>query len=249
MRPQPVRSRPRTPGVLATLLLLAAAVLGGCGGEPERYPPPAKYVVKRGDTLYSIAWRHGLDYREVARWNGIGSDFRIDVGQVLVLNARARPRSAAAGGRSASSAAAPPAGGATAASAGAASAVPPRAAFQWVWPADGTVAGPVRQPAGGVGLRIDGRMGQEVRAAGPGRVVYVGAGLRAYGQLVIVKHDDVYLSAYGHNSELYVREGEEVRAGQRIASMGPGTGNRPMLYFEIRVNGRPLDPLQFLPRR
>lgn len=242
MRPRPLRPRSRRPGAFAALLLVAAALLGGCGSEPERYPSPATYVVKRGDTLYSIAWRHGLDYRDVARWNGVGSDYRIDVGQVLVLNARGRPR-VASGGRPAVAGAPPRAGAAAVAP------PPPRAAFDWVWPADGTVAGPVRQPSGGVGLRIEGRLGQEIRAAGPGRVVYVGAGLRAYGQLVIVKHDDVRLSAYGHNSELYVREGEDVRAGQRIAAMGPGPGNRPMLYFEIRVNGRPLDPLQFLPAR
>jgi lipoprotein NlpD len=219
--------------MLATLVLGGGGLLAACSSGPERVPPPERYVVKRGDTLYSIAWRHGLDYRDVARWNGIGSDYRIEAGQVLALVPRApppaqtsRPPTAVAGG-----------------------APPPPAAFQWLWPADGTAVGAVRQPAGGVGLRIDGRLGQEIRAAGPGRVVYTGAGLRAYGQLVIVKHDDVYLSAYGHNSELYVREGDAVRAGQRIAAMGTGAGNRPMLYFEIRVNGRPLDPLTLLPPR
>jgi lipoprotein NlpD len=231
-------------------LLASAVLLTACGGEPERRPAPATYVVKRGDTLYSIASRHGLDYREVARWNRIGSDYRIDVGQVLVLSPRTRPRAGTASRPAAAGSTAPGRVADAPASPDPASvAPPPRPAFDWVWPADGTVAGAVRQPAGGVGLRIDGRIGQEVRAAGPGRVVYTGAGLRAYGQLVIVKHDDVYLSAYGHNSEVYVREGDEVRAGQRIAAMGPGPGNRPMLYFEIRVNGRPLDPLRFLPRR
>lgn len=232
-------------------LLASAELLAACGGEPERRPAPATYVVKRGDTLYSIARRHGLDYRDVARWNRIGSDYRIDVGQVLVLSPRARPRAGTASQAAAAGSAAPgrAAGAPASADPASAAAPPPRPAFDWVWPADGTVVGAVQQPAGGVGLRIDGRVGQEVRAAGPGRVVYTGAGLRAYGQLVIVKHDDVYLSAYGHNAEVYVREGDEVRAGQRIAAMGPGPGNRPMLYFEIRLNGRPLDPLQFLPRR
>lgn len=230
--------------MLACLVLLA-----GCGRDEVR-PAPASYVVRAGDTLYSIARRHGLDYREVARWNGIGRDYRIVPGQVLTLRPGSAPRNAATapsgGGSPARGATAPAAGAATA---GPQRADPPRGTLPWTWPTDGRVAGPVERPSGGVGLRIDGTAGQDVRAAAPGKVVYTGAGLRAYGQLVIVKHDEAFLTAYGHNGTLYVREGDEVRAGQRIAAMGLGPGNQPMLYFEIRYHGRPVDPRPLLPPR
>lgn len=231
-------------------ILLFAVTLGGCGREIR--PAEDTYVVRAGDTLYSIARRHGLDYRDVARWNGIGRDYAIVPGQVLVLapgrRGGGRDPQAATGATSGSRApradspAAPPTPVEPAPE-------PPLGTLPWTWPADGRVAGPVSRPSGGVGLRIDGVEGQEVRAAAPGRVVYVGGGLRAYGQLVIVKHDESFLTAYGHNAELLVREGEDVRAGQPIARMGLGPGNVPMLYFEIRWNGRPVDPRPFLPAR
>jgi lipoprotein NlpD len=115
--------------------------------------------------------------------------------------------------------------------------------------AGGRVAGPVRQPSGGVGLRIDGELGQPVLAAADGRVVYTGSGLRGYGQLVILTHERGWLTAYGHNSSVLVREEEVVRAGQRIATMGFGPAQQPMLYFEVRIDGQPVDPLSQLPRR
>jgi len=218
-------------------LLAAALLLVACGGEPRRSPPPEYYTVRKGDTLYSIGWRHGLDYRDIARWNGIGRDYRIDVGQRLRLR--------------------PPSGQVQASarrSAGSASPRPPPAplpqAPPWVWPVTGgVVAGQVRQPSGGVGLRIDGTLGQPVVAAADGKVVYTGSALRGYGQLVIVNHARGWLTAYGHNSAVLVREGDEVRAGQRIAAMGLGPNQQPMLYFEVRIEGKPVDPLTQLPRR
>lgn len=120
----------------------------------------------------------------------------------------------------------------------------------WRWPVDvGTVAGIVRQPSGGVGLRIDGGLNQPILAAADGKVVYTGTGLLGYGQVVIINHVRGWLTAYGHNAFVQVKEGEDVRAGQRIAAMGLGPGQQPMLYFEIRLDGRPLDPLGQLPRR
>jgi lipoprotein NlpD len=220
----------------ATAALGVVLALAGCGGE-QRRAPPASYVVRQGDTLYSISWRHGLDYRDVARWNGIGADYRIDIGQVLVLTPNARPSARPSAGLPAAPRARPPA------------ALPVTPPPHWSWPADGAVVGAVAKPSGGVGLRIDGRLGNAVRAAAAGRVVYTGAGLRAYGQLVIIKHDDTWLTAYGYNRELLVREGETVREGQPIAAMGAGPGSQPMLYFEIRVNGRPVDPRTQLPPR
>ena len=114
---------------------------------------------------------------------------------------------------------------------------------------NGKVVGTVRQPSGGVGLRIDGGLNQPVLAAADGKVVYTGSALRGYGQLVIVNHARGWLTAYGHNAEVHVKEGEEVRAGQPIAKMGLGPGQQPMLYFEIRLEGQPLDPLTQLPKR
>jgi lipoprotein NlpD len=243
----------------AAVALACLALLAACGRDAVR-PAPATYVVRAGDTLYSIATRHGLDYREVARWNGLGRDFRIVPGQVLTL----RPGKASARAGATAPARAGEAGTRAPAAAGArtgspstergtpvppARVEPPRGTLPWTWPTDGRVAGPVERPSGGVGLRIDGVAGQDVRAAAPGKVVYTGAGLRSYGQLVIVKHDESFLTAYGHNGTLYVREGDEVRAGQRIAAMGLGPGNQPMLYFEIRYHGRPVDPRPLLPPR
>ncbi len=220
-------------------VLLVALVLQGCGGEPRRFatrPHAPVYVVRAGDTLYSISWRNGLDYHDLARWNGIGGDYRIDVGQTLTLQ--------------------PQAAGATPVAASRAPARPPveaplpvTAPPHWAWPADGIATATVGQPGGGVGLRIAGASASPVRAAAAGRVVYTGAGLRAYGALVIIKHDETWLSAYGYNSTLYVAEGESVREGQQIAAMGTGPGNQPMLYFEIRRNGRPVDPQRQLPPR
>ncbi|MEI8299873.1 MAG: peptidoglycan DD-metalloendopeptidase family protein [Pseudomonadota bacterium] len=217
--------------------LLALALLQGCGGAPRRLPPVAAanvYVVRAGDTLYSISWRNGVDYHDVARWNGIGADFRIDVGQQLLLQS---PSGAVAGAvpRPAPRPVEVP--------------LPVSAPPHWQWPADGVATLTVGPPSGAPGLRIVGATGAPVRAAAAGRVVYRGSGLRAYGQLVIIKHDDTWLSAYGYNSELYVAEGETVREGQKIAAMGIGPGNQSLLYFEIRQNGRPVDPQRQLPPR
>lgn len=244
----PARGAPRQ--LVRALLLAGVLLLAGCGRDDVR-PAPATYVVRAGDTLYAIAGRHGLDYREVARWNRIGSDYRIFPGQVLTLVPGARRAGAPGGGTEAAggSAAAPTGRAPGGASVPPARAEPPRDTLPWSWPTEGRVAGPVERPSGGVGLRIDGAAGQDVRAAAPGRVVYTGEGLRAYGQLVIVKHDESFLTAYGHNGALYVQEGDEVRAGQRIAAMGLGPGNQPMLYFEVRYQGRAVDPRPFLPPR
>lgn len=171
--------------------------------------------------------------------NGIGGDYLIRPGQRLRL-----PR----GSRSAAATASRPQ-----APAPAPRPSPDDPAHRpppWRWPVDGgTVAGPVRQPSGGVGLRIDGGFNQPVLAAADGRVVYTGTGLLGYGQVVIINHVRGWLTAYGHNAVLQVKEGDEVRAGQPIASMGLGPGQQPMLYFEIRFEGEPLDPLKQLPRR
>ena len=227
-------------GWLRWLAVLAlAASLAACGGGTRKLDAPQHYTVRSGDTLYSIGWRYGLDYKDIARWNGIGRDYRIYAGQRLVLHL---PRGGTTARRS----------GATPPAAGRGVQLPailpePPA---WVWPVDGgSVVGSLRQPSGGVGLRIDGTLGQPVLAAADGKVVYTGSGLRGYGQLVIINHVRGWLSAYGHNSSVLVAEEEQVRAGQRIATMGLGAAQQPMLYFEVRIDGKPVDPLSQLPRR
>jgi lipoprotein NlpD len=222
---------------LAWLLLAVAVLVTACGGEPRKRQPPEYYVVRSGDTLYSIGWRYGLDYKDIARWNGIGRDYRIDVGQRLSLRGPAgKSPSKPSGYRSAPATRPPPA------------VLPP--APPWTWPVEsGRVAGPVRQPSGGVGLRIDGSLGQPILAAAEGKVVYTGSGLLGYGEVIIINHARGWLTAYGHNASVLVKEGETVQAGQRIATMGLGTGQQPMLYFEIRIEGAPVDPLTQLPRR
>jgi lipoprotein NlpD len=219
------------------LLLCLTLLVGACGGL-RKDEPPEYYTVRTGDTLYSIGWRHRLDYRDIARWNGIGRDYRIYVGQRL----RLRP---------------PPGGVAPRAP----TRPPPPATVRpppktlppappWTWPVlGGRVAGSVKQPSGSVGLRIDGALGQPVLAAADGKVVYTGTGLHGYGVVIIINHANGWLTAYGHNATVEVGEGDAVRAGQRIATMGEGVGQQPMLYFEIRIEGAPVDPLTQLPRR
>jgi lipoprotein NlpD len=250
-------------------------LLGACADTAADGPP--SYVVRPEDTLYSIAWRHDLDYRDLARWNNIGADFRISVGQVLVLGpGRASPRAApkpvtppanpppgTPGSRAQTtpqvgkprplpeSAASAPNTSAPSASASAPSLppAPPRAvpsaaigASRWVWPTD-RVGAP--RPVPGGGILLSGRLGQDVRAASAGRVVYTGSGLRGYGNLVIIKHADSLLSAYAHNREMLVHDGQQVAPGQVIAHMGEGSHQAAVLYFEIRQNGKPVDPLPF----
>lgn len=277
-------------------LLIAALVivlLAGCGHSrvvkregarqaPERaaqaVPRDGEYLVKRGDTLYGIAFRHGLDYREVASWNRIGPPYTIYPGQALRLRpagrvASAPPRTtlarpapspsrpaAASGPATGSSVATTPARP-VATSPAAPPAVTPAppalpvpvaapAAGAWRWPTEGSVIGrfvagdPKRQ-----GLDIAGNAGQPVLAAADGVVVYSGSGLVGYGELIIVKHSDEWLSAYAHNRRRLVGEGAQVKAGQQIAELGRTGTSRDMLHFEVRRNGKPVDPLQVLPPR
>ena len=196
------------------------------------------YVVQPQDTLYSIAWRHSLDYRALARWNGIGPDYRISVGQILTLRPApppglARPLPATA--KSAPGTVAPP-------SAAPAPSQDPTSG-RWGWPTS-FLQSP-RAVTGG-GILLEGVLGQPVRAACSGRIVYVGNGIRGYGNLIIIKHDDNFLSAYAHTREVEVHEGQNVLRGQMIAQMGVGPHQIPALYFEIRLNGKPIDPLPYL---
>jgi lipoprotein NlpD len=204
-------------------------------------------VVQRGDTLFRIASSNGISTLDLAMWNDIAPPYVIYPGQHLRLYpAGAKPPASAATKpvvpRPAGST--PPPRTTPVPSAPAASPV------SWRWPADGTVIGryapgePTKQ-----GIDIAGDSGAPVRAAGDGVVVYSGSGLVGYGELVIIKHNDAWLSAYGHNRTRLVNEGQAVKAGQQIAEMGRTGAARDMLHFEIRYNGKPVNPLDYLPKR
>ena len=218
-----------------------------------------QYVVKRGDTLYSISFRHHLDYHAVAAWNHIGSDYALSVGQVLRLTPSGGASSAPVASRARRTTPPPsipssPSPPVPAAEPNTAPPPPPptEAApleryYQWQWPLRGAIAKTYSPEGGSKGLDIAGELGQAVIAAAPGRVVYSGSGLKGYGELVIIKHDETYLSAYGNNRKRLVEEGDLVKTGQQIAELGLGPQQKPLLHFEIRERGRPLDPLPLLP--
>ena len=212
-----------------------------------------QYVVKRGDTLYSISFRHHLDYHAVAAWNHIGSDYALSVGQVLRLTPSGAAPSAPVASRPRPATPPPPSPSPPATEPiNKAAPLPTEAApleryYQWQWPLRGAIAKTYSPEGGSKGLDIVGELGQAVIAAAPGRVVYSGSGLKGYGELVIIKHDETYLSAYGNNRKRLVEEGDLVKTGQQIAELGLGPQQKPLLHFEIRERGRPLDPLPLLP--
>lgn len=304
------------------VLILPVALLAGCFSQPpapavDRSPSaqtkaatvpapllagPGYYTVKRGDTLYRIAFDHGQDYRDLATWNGIANPDIIKEGQVL----RVLPENGAAGvvkpvltapvveSRPLDSAPLPVPASAIAASgvkkeprAGKepysaeayarlnSTSVEPAAKPQevkpdtkpeakpepkpegvavgaddiaWAWPTGAKVSAPYSD-ASNKGLDFGGKPGDPVMAAADGKVVYAGSGLRGYGELVIVKHSANYLSAYGHNRKILVKEGQMVTRGQRIAEMGNTDADTVKLHFEIRKQGKPVDPAQYLPKR
>lgn len=214
-------------------LCLLSATLTACGPAIRWDEPGAdSHVVRKGETLFSIAFRYGRDPADVARWNRLGDGSLIYPGQVLRLSPP--PATAASNPRKRQPLPKIPA-------------QPPPA---WDWPTTGRINVEFgAKPGVGTGVLIDGRAGQAVLAAAPGRVVYAGGGLIGYGQLIIVKHNDTYLSAYGYNASLLVREGQAIKKGQRIATMGEGPERKPRLHFEIRRNGKPVNPRQYLPAR
>ncbi|MGI9316912.1 MAG: peptidoglycan DD-metalloendopeptidase family protein [bacterium] len=250
-----------------TMLLLA---LAGCGGvapapvinkSPDRLIPP-ETVVKSGESIYSISWKFGLDYLAIAKWNGIKPPYQLNAGQRLRLRPGAAPspapaptvvvskplppEPAAASAKPLESQGASTASTTKVAPPKAQSAAPLTAPTRWQWPAKGELVAKYSRTKGVNGIRIAGPVGSPIKSTAAGDVVYVGEGLRGYGKLIIVKHSDKYLSAYAHNRKILVAEGERIRAGQQIAEMGNSGADRTMLHFEIRVNGKPQDPLKFL---
>jgi lipoprotein NlpD len=214
------------------VFIALCAQLAGCStsGSAGSGETPDYHTVRSGETLYSIARSYGLDYRQLAQWNRLGDGSMIRVGQRLLLQP---PGHVSAAGKRP---------GAPAAAVGPA---PP-----WLWPTSGRVYLRFGQsPKTASGIRIAGNAGQPVRSAAAGEIVYAGSGLASYGQLLIIKHNQSWLSAYGFNSVLLVREGDTVGAGQHVAEMGQDAAGVAVLHFEIRRAGQPVDPLIYLPAR
>ena len=215
---------------------------------PEGPTPPNQHRVESGETLYSIAFRNQMDFRVLAEWNSIGGDYQIKPGQVLRLTPppegerrTVETATPADGIRTYPTREPPPRPATTAAP-------EVRTHLRWQWPVKGPLLKSYAEKSGSKGLDIGGELGQAVIAAAPGRVVYSGSGLRGYGELIIIKHDDVYLSAYGYNRNRMVKEGDKVRGGQLIAELGTGPEQKPALHFEIRERGTPINPEKFLPK-
>lgn len=216
-------------------ILMCSLFLAAIGCAPEHKAPVIDewqqasvkhdiYVVQKGDTLYVIAWKYGMDFRDLAKANHLQAPYKIRTNQKLHL-VRAR-------------AYVPPQHVATAA-----------IKSPWIWPAVGTVVDEYggSGDVGNKGIDIAGHAeGEPIVAANAGRVVYAGAGLSSYGNMLIVKHSASLLSAYGYNKRLLVKEGDNVRAGQKIALMGVNSSGQALLHFEIRYNGKPINPRKFL---
>ncbi len=268
----PVEDRTATP-------TQPAAAGAGAGAEAKLPPgaenagKPGYYTVKRGDTVMRIGLETGQAWRDIVRWNNLENPNLIEVGQVLRVvppapaAVAATPASGAVSRPVASSTVTPasaplpaPSAASPASAAPAASAAAPAAAsapaapvsgdeeIAFVWPGTGTVIAGFDE-AKNKGLDLGGKAGDPVLAAADGRVVYAGAGLRGYGNLIILKHNNTYLSAYAHNQTLLVKEDQTVRKGQKIAEMGNSDADRVKLHFEIRRQGKPVDPAKYLPPR
>jgi len=313
--PEPAAQPPPSQSPPTTTTTSSGTRTFGLGGHANGTVSTAGYTVAPGDTLYSIAFAHGMDVRQLAALNNLPSPYTIHPGQVLKLkasSATAAPTGAVAAGTTVVTTTTTTAPRATqpnpqpsapvfgpvttqtmtasgVAPAGSASAGPPMATtvappttsplppteqtpaqpavaatptpppgatrsadgITWQWPASGKVVGGFQAGSGGDGAGVDiaGNLGEPVRAAASGTVVYSGNGLIGYGELIIIKHNDTYLSAYGHNSKRLVKEGDHVSAGQEIALMGASGAPRVELHFEIRKDGKPVDPLGYLPGR
>jgi lipoprotein NlpD len=271
--PAPVEDRnpANRPGVAATTAAVPPAAPQVDAPKPlgsENAGKPGFYTVKPGDTMIRIGLETGQNWKDLVKWNNLDNPNVIEAGQILrvvppgadagvstrpIATARVETKPldarAAASAASAATAAAPASGAAAAATS--APVTLPRDAdddVSWQWPAAGSLLSSFEEGKA-KGLTIGGKVGDPVLAAAEGRVVYAGSGLRGYGNLVILKHNNTYLTAYAHNHTLAVKEDQNVRRGQKIAEMGATDADRVQLHFEIRRQGKPIDPAKLLPPR
>ena len=209
--------------------LISIALVACSSNSPSRHF--GYHMVERGDTLYSISWRYGLDAKQVARWNGIARPYTIFPGQRLRLspsaaNAKSYTKKTKTKSKRKVVAAKPPG--------------------DWRWPVKGKLIQKFNKQNNGID--ISAKEGTAIKATSAGKVVYAGSGLRGYGNLLIIKHNATYFSAYAHNRRLLVTEGATVKTGEKIAEVGSTGTNQTKLHFEIRKDGNPVDPLKYLPR-
>jgi len=252
-RPAPVEDRSalgKSPSTMAAAQQDAVKALPGA----ENAGKPGYYTVQRGDNLTRIGLDHGQAWRDLARWNNISNPDVIEVGQVVrvtppgsaVENAGVVVSPVAQNGQSNAQQTNAQANTQVKPAPAVTAAVAEDIAFSW--PASGSVIASFDE-AKNKGLDIGGKAGDAVLAAADGQVVYAGAGLRGYGNLVILKHNSTYLTAYAHNQKLLVKEDQKVRKGDKIAEMGSSDADRVKLHFEVRRQGKPVDPAKFLAAR
>ncbi|HEX2197654.1 MAG TPA: peptidoglycan DD-metalloendopeptidase family protein [Burkholderiales bacterium] len=240
--PAPVVERSAKPKAVAARPLAAPPAPASVPQSPDYY------IVKRGDTLYSIALDSGADYREVAQWNHLEDPTKIQVGQQLRVTPPPGQAQVSAA-RGVGPVESRPLGGEPARRAEAPKPAPPVAAGPGLfgWPAKGRILAEFAEPRK-KGIDIDGKPGDPVLAAASGRVTYVGTGIQGMGKLVVIKHDNGYITVYAHNQDVVVKEQQAVARGQKIAEIGSTDAERPKLHFQIRKGAAPVDPLLYLPK-
>ncbi len=253
-------------GVFGAILLVGIAACSShesptapiINGWHEPISKQGVYIVRPGDGLYAIAWRYGLDYRDIVRINHLQAPYKLEVGQKLYLvppDAKSKQKPLATKPVVVSAGTTKPTQSAvksstTTTALKATPAVAATSSLAWQWPAAGKVVqGFDGNGTQNKGINIVNSAGTPIKAAAAGQVVYSGSGLPGYGYLIILKHNDTYLSAYAHNSSVLVKEGQRVKAGEVIARMGNTGADRVMLHFEIRKQGQPIDPESVLPKR
>lgn len=237
------------------ILLLFSLTLAACGPSDSLAPVRSAFVqaerasgihiVRRHETLYAIAWQYDMDFRTLAKLNHLSPPYDLRVGQKIRFKGKLSPAPAAPKPRKVKKVKKN------------VSKMPKRVSNpdkqryagpvkRWYWPTKGTIIQGFAPKKGAKGIDIRGQVGQTVRASAAGRVAYSGSGIRGYGNLLIIKHNDDYLSAYAHNKRLLVKEGQWVKAGQEVALMGQSRKGVAALHFEIRRAGKPVNPLRYL---
>jgi len=246
------------------VLFIILSFLAGCAGHRGSAPVSDRsgkatsgrdrwVTVRKGDTLFSISFAHGRSHVAVAKLNRIKPPYTIYPGQRIKVSGKA-PRSTTAKKTSTKKKTTRRQESTKKAQSSKRSASRSSSSkistVKWAWPANGKI---IRSYSANAprkkGIGIAGKRGQAIKAAAPGKVVYSGNGLLGYGNLIIVKHNETYLSAYAHSLQVYVKEGQRVKKGQKVASMGNNENGTPMLHFEIRRQGKPVNPVSYLPRR
>ncbi len=264
MSKKPQKSSAST--LMMVIIMIIASLFSSCSSNraatvderssPYNYKGKTHRVVK-GETLFSIAWRYDLDLKKLAEFNDIKPPYTIYPSQQIRLDIRStkeryqgsqptlknstNSRENKVSGRSVNR---------TPESSLSSNDDNFQSSVKWQWPVSGKLLALFQGDSGlNKGIDLSGKLGEPVLAAASGRVVYAGSGLSGYGKLLIIKHNQTFLSAYAHNDEISVKEGDFVKAGQRIADMGSSGTDRVKLHFEIRSDGSPVDPLKYLPKR